>query len=72
MSGKTLRLLSEKWVRRLRIFQQLHEPSHAFERALSIAVSAEDVATTVHVPVPNPVALFTRAFGRNPGIRESG
>jgi DNA-binding MarR family transcriptional regulator len=33
----------------LRVFLELHERAHAFEEALSAAVSAEDVATTVRV-----------------------
>jgi len=33
----------------LRIFQHLHERAHAFERELSTAVSAEDIAVTVRV-----------------------
>jgi DNA-binding MarR family transcriptional regulator len=33
----------------LRIFQQLHERAHAFERALSTAVNAEDMAAAVRV-----------------------
>jgi DNA-binding MarR family transcriptional regulator len=33
----------------LMVFQQVHERAHAFERALSTAVSAEDMAATVRV-----------------------
>jgi len=33
----------------LKIFQQLHERAHAFERALGTAVSSEDIAVTVRV-----------------------
>lgn len=33
----------------LKAFQQLHERAHAFERALSTAVSAEDMAAAVRV-----------------------
>lgn len=33
----------------LKVFQQLHERAHAFERALSTAVSAEDIAAAVRV-----------------------
>ncbi|MHC1726022.1 MAG: MarR family winged helix-turn-helix transcriptional regulator [Syntrophobacteraceae bacterium] len=35
----------------LRIFEQLHERGHAFEQALSSAVSAEDMAAAVRVLV---------------------
>ncbi len=41
----------------LRIFQQLHERAHAFERALSTAVSAEDMAAAVRVLVHVRAAL---------------
>jgi DNA-binding MarR family transcriptional regulator len=41
----------------LRVFQQLHERAHAFEQALSTAVSAEDMATTVRVLVHVRAAL---------------
>jgi DNA-binding MarR family transcriptional regulator len=33
----------------LRVFQQVHERAHAFERALSATVSAEDMTATVRV-----------------------
>jgi DNA-binding MarR family transcriptional regulator len=33
----------------LRVFQQVHERAHAFEQALSTAVSAEDMAATLRV-----------------------
>jgi DNA-binding MarR family transcriptional regulator len=35
----------------LRVFQQVHERAHAFERALSTNVDAEDMAVTVKVLV---------------------
>ena len=41
----------------LRIFQQLHERAHAFEQALSTAVSAEDMAAAVRVLVHVRAAL---------------
>ena len=41
----------------LRIFEQLHERAHAFEQALSTAVSAEDMAATVRVLVHVRAAL---------------
>ena len=41
----------------LRIFQQLHERGHAFEQALTNAVSAEDMAATVRVLVHVRAAL---------------
>jgi DNA-binding MarR family transcriptional regulator len=41
----------------LRIFQQVHERAHAFERALSATVSAEDMAATVRVLVHVRAAL---------------
>ena len=41
----------------LRIFQQLHERAHAFEQALTTAVSAEDMAATVRVLVHVRAAL---------------
>jgi DNA-binding MarR family transcriptional regulator len=41
----------------LRIFQQLHERAHAFERALSAVVSAEDIAAAVRVLVHVRTAL---------------
>jgi DNA-binding MarR family transcriptional regulator len=41
----------------LRIFQQLHERAHAFERDLSTSVSAADMATTVRVLVHVRAAL---------------
>ncbi len=41
----------------LRIFQQLHERAHTFERAFSTAVSAEDMAAAVRVLVHVRAAL---------------
>ena len=41
----------------LRIFEQLHERAHAFEQALSTAVSDEDMAATVRVLVHVRAAL---------------
>jgi DNA-binding MarR family transcriptional regulator len=41
----------------LRIFEQLHERAHAFEQALSTAVSAEDMAAAVRVLVHVRAAL---------------
>jgi DNA-binding MarR family transcriptional regulator len=41
----------------LRIFQQLHERAHAFERAFSSAVSAADLAAAVRVLVHVRAAL---------------
>jgi DNA-binding MarR family transcriptional regulator len=41
----------------LRIFQQLHERGHAFEQALTSAVSAEDMAAAVRVLVNVRAAL---------------
>ena len=41
----------------LRMFEQVHEQAHAFEQALSTAVSAEDMATTVRVLVHLRAAL---------------
>jgi DNA-binding MarR family transcriptional regulator len=40
-----------------KVFQQLHERAHAFERALNSAVSAEDMAVTVRVLVHVRAAL---------------
>ena len=41
----------------LKIFQQLHERAHAFERALSTAISSEDMAAAVRVLVHVRAAL---------------
>jgi DNA-binding MarR family transcriptional regulator len=41
----------------LRIFQQVHERAHTFERALSTTISAEDMAATVRVLVHLRAAL---------------
>jgi len=41
----------------LKVFQQLHERAHGFERALSSALSAEDIAATVRVLVHVRAAL---------------
>ena len=41
----------------LRIFQQLHERAHDFERAFSAAINAEDMAATVRVLVHVRTAL---------------
>ncbi len=41
----------------LRIFEQLHERAHAFEQALSTAISAEDMATSVQVLIHVRAAL---------------
>jgi DNA-binding MarR family transcriptional regulator len=41
----------------LRVFQQVHERAHAFEQALSTAVSAEDMAATLRVLVHVRIAL---------------